>query len=73
MARELGAFKPSMLQDVELGKQIELDAHVTVVRDIGQMVGEPTTNIDILLGLTRLHAQVHGLYPALKHTAVSST
>ncbi|MGA3128137.1 MAG: 2-dehydropantoate 2-reductase [Candidatus Korobacteraceae bacterium] len=72
MARELGAFKPSMLQDVELGKQIELDAHVTVVRDIGKMVGEPTTNIDILLGLTRLHAQVHGLYPALKRTTVTS-
>jgi 2-dehydropantoate 2-reductase len=69
MARQLGAFKPSMLQDVELGKPVELDAHVTVVRDIGQMVGEPTPNIDILLGLARLHAQVHGLYPSLKHTA----
>lgn len=59
----LGAFKTSMLQDVEAGRPIELDAIVTAVRDIGQRVGLPTPQIDILLGLTRLFARVHGLYP----------
>ena len=34
-----------------------------VVREIGQRVGVATPNIDALLGLTRLFAQVRGLYP----------
>lgn len=59
----LGAFKTSMLQDVEAGRPIELDAIVTAVREIGQRVGLPTPQIDVLLGLTRLFARVHGLYP----------
>jgi 2-dehydropantoate 2-reductase len=63
VTRELGAFKTSMLQDVEAGKPVELDALVSVVREIGQKVGEPTPYTDILLGLSRLHAQTHGLYP----------
>lgn len=63
VTRELGAFKTSMLQDVEGGRAVELNALVSVVREIGQMTGESTPNIDALLGLARLHAQVHGLYP----------
>ena len=63
VTRKLGAFKTSMLQDVEAGKPIELDALVTVVREIGATVGVPTPNIDALLGLTRLFGQVRGLYP----------
>jgi 2-dehydropantoate 2-reductase len=63
VTRELGAFKTSMLQDVEGGKAVELNALVSVVREIGQMTGESTPNIDALLGLARLHARVHGLYP----------
>ena len=60
---KLGAFKTSMLQDVEAGRAIELDAIVTAVHEIGQRLGEPTPNIDALLGLTRLFGRVHGLYP----------
>jgi len=63
MTAALGAFKTSMLQDVEAGRAIELDALVTSVREIGQGLGLPTQNIDILLGLTRLFGRVHGLYP----------
>ena len=63
VTRELGAFKTSMLQDVEKGKAVELDALVSAVREIGQKVGEPTLYIDALLGLARLHARVRGLYP----------
>jgi 2-dehydropantoate 2-reductase len=59
----LGAFKTSMLQDVDAGRPIELDAIVTAVREIGQRVGLPTPQIDVLLGLTRLFGRVHGLYP----------
>jgi 2-dehydropantoate 2-reductase len=60
---KLGAFKTSMLQDVEAGRPIELDSIVGAVREIGQRLGIATPNIDALFGLTRLFARVHGLYP----------
>ena len=59
---KLGAFKTSMLQDVEAGKAVELDALVSVVRELGEMTQVPTPFTDALLGLSRLHARVHGLY-----------
>lgn len=61
VTRKLGAFKTSMLQDVEAGRKIELDALVTVVREIGQHIGQSTPSIDAMLGLTRLMAQTRGL------------
>ncbi len=63
VTRRLGAFKTSMLQDTEAGRPVELDALVTVVREIGERVGVPTPSIDTLLGLTRLASRVRGLYP----------
>jgi 2-dehydropantoate 2-reductase len=63
ISRHLGAFKTSMLQDVEAGRPVELDALVSSVREIGALVGEPTPSIDALLGLARLHARTRGLYP----------
>jgi 2-dehydropantoate 2-reductase len=63
VTRKLGAFKTSMLQDVEAGKPVELDALVTVVRELGELTQVPTPFTDALLGLARLHAQVRGLYP----------
>jgi 2-dehydropantoate 2-reductase len=64
VARRLGSFKTSMLQDAEAGKPLEIDALVTAVHEIGQLTGVPTPNIDALLGLVRLYARTHGLYPA---------
>jgi 2-dehydropantoate 2-reductase len=61
---KLGAFKTSMLQDVEAGKTVELDALVSSVRELGQLSGVSTPYTDALLGLSRLHASVNGLYPA---------
>jgi 2-dehydropantoate 2-reductase len=52
-----------MLQDVEAGRPIELDALVSVVREIGQHLQLATPHIDALLGLTRLMARSKGLYP----------
>lgn len=59
----LGAFRTSMLQDVEAGRPIELDAIVGAVRELGARLGVPTPSIDALFGLTRLFARVRGLYP----------
>ena len=62
ITRKLGAFKTSMLQDVEAGKALELDALVTVVRELGGLTKVDTPYTDALLGLTRLKARVSGLY-----------
>jgi 2-dehydropantoate 2-reductase len=62
VTRKLGAFKTSMLQDVEAGKPVELDALVTVVRELGQLTNVPTPFTDALLGLSRLQARVKHLY-----------
>lgn len=64
VTRKLGAFKTSMLQDVEGGRPIELDSIVSVVHEIGRRIDFPTPNVDALLGLTRLFGKVKGLYPA---------
>ncbi|SAL12969.1 2-dehydropantoate 2-reductase [Caballeronia arvi] len=61
---KLGAMKTSMLQDVQAGKAVELDALVASVRELGAMTGVPTPFTDALLGLARLHARTLGLYPA---------
>lgn len=63
VTRKLGAFRTSMLQDVQAGKPVELDALVSAVRELGQMTGVATPFTDALLGLSRLHARVLGLYP----------
>ena len=60
--RTLGAFKMSMLQDVERGKPVEIDALLTVTHDIGRLVGVPTPFIDSILGLVRLRAARLGLF-----------
>jgi 2-dehydropantoate 2-reductase len=65
---KLGAFKSSMLQDVEARRVVELDALVSAVRELGQRTGVDTPFTDALLGLSRLHAQGMGLYPALGGT-----
>ena len=62
VTRKLGAFKTSMLQDVEAGRSVELDALVASVRELGQLTGVATPFTDALLGLARLHARVRGLY-----------
>lgn len=59
---KLGAFKTSMLQDLEAGKAVELDALVSAVRELGALTATPTPCTDALLGLARLQAQVRGLY-----------
>jgi 2-dehydropantoate 2-reductase len=63
VTRKLGAFKTSMLQDLEAGRTLELDTLVGAVREIGAHLGLATPNIDTLFGLTRVLGQSKGLYP----------
>ncbi len=62
ITRSLGAFKTSMLQDVEAGKTLEIDALLSTVREIGQWVGQPTPRLDALLGLVGLMGHVRRLH-----------
>ena len=62
VTRKLGAFKTSMLQDVEADKPMEIDALIGAVRELGQITHTPTPHTDALLGLTRLMARTRGLY-----------
>ena len=64
VALRLGAFKTSMLQDVEAGRAIELDALLGAPREIARHVGVPTPALDRLYGVTRLMAESLGLLPS---------
>jgi 2-dehydropantoate 2-reductase len=58
VTRKLGDFRPSMLQDAEAGRSLELDSLTGAVREIGAIVGVPTPYVDALHGLTRLSVRV---------------
>lgn len=61
VARRIGAFKTSMLQDVEAGRPIELEALVGAAREIAAIKGVATPNIDALYGMTLLMAEKKAL------------
>jgi 2-dehydropantoate 2-reductase len=52
----VGAHKTSMLQDLERGRPLELDALVTAVQELGRITETPTPTIDTVLALIKLRA-----------------
>jgi 2-dehydropantoate 2-reductase len=62
-AGAVGDHKTSMLQDLERGRPMEIDALVTAVQELGGIVGVPTPTIDLILALVRLRARSAGCYP----------
>lgn len=52
-AGDVGAHKTSMLQDLERGRPMEIDALVTAVQEMARLVGKPTPAIDAVLALVR--------------------
>lgn len=62
-AAKVGAHRTSMLQDLEAGRAMEIDALVGAVRELGRVVGVPTPSLDIVLGLVQQLGRAHGLYP----------
>ena len=69
VAREVGPHKTSMLQDLELGRPIELEALTGVVIELGRVVGVPTPTIEMIYGLTRQRARIAGCYPEMQAAA----
>ena len=56
-AEAVGAHKTSMLQDVEHGRALELEALVGSVVELGRITGTPTPTIDAIYAATSLLAQ----------------
>lgn len=54
VTRKLGAFKTSMLQDSESGKQLEIGALLEAPQEIARLAGIDTPSLDHLLGIMRV-------------------
>lgn len=59
--KDVGAHKTSMLQDLERGRPMEIDALVGAVSEMGRLVEEPTPTIDAVLALVKLRARTAGI------------
>ncbi len=62
MARRLGAFKPSTLQDMEAGKSLEIDGLLIGTLEIARKAGVAAPFTESLAGLARLRAESTGQY-----------
>ncbi len=58
----VGAHRTSMLQDLDAGRPMEIDALVASVQELGRLTETPTPTIDTVLALIRLRARTAGLY-----------
>ncbi|PZC44050.1 MAG: 2-dehydropantoate 2-reductase [Chloroflexi bacterium] len=63
VGERVGAHRTSMLQDLELGRPMEIDALVSVVAELGRTVGVPTPTIDVVRALVVGRAREAGCYP----------
>jgi 2-dehydropantoate 2-reductase len=62
-AEEVGAHRTSMLQDLERGRPMEIEALVGVVSELGRLVDVPTPTIDTVYHLVVRRAREAGCYP----------
>ncbi|MDB9810599.1 2-dehydropantoate 2-reductase, partial [Planktomarina temperata] len=58
----VGAHRTSMLQDLDQGRPMEIDALIGSVKELGLITQTPTPTIDTVLALTALRGKVAGLY-----------
>ncbi len=58
----VGAHRTSMLQDLDAGRPMEIDALIGSVQELGRVTGTPTPTIDTVLALIQLRGRVAGLY-----------
>ena len=59
------SHKTSILQDLELGRPMEIDALYGVPLDLARMTGVPTPLLDLLVAMTKARAREAGLYADL--------
>ncbi|MBF9059517.1 2-dehydropantoate 2-reductase [Rhodobacterales bacterium HKCCSP123] len=58
----VGAHRTSMLQDLDAGRPMEIDALLGSVQELGRVTGTATPTIDTVLALVQLRGRVAGLY-----------
>jgi 2-dehydropantoate 2-reductase len=58
----VGEHRTSMLQDLEMGRPMEIDALVGAVQELGILVGKPTPTLDAILALVKQRARLAGCY-----------
>jgi len=61
-AAAVGAHKTSMLQDLERGRAMEIDALVGAVAELGRLCEVSTPNIDGVLALVQQKGRISGCY-----------
>jgi 2-dehydropantoate 2-reductase len=62
-AARVGAHRTSMLQDLEAGRPLEIDALLTSVQEMGRLVGVATPHIDVVLSLAQQLGRSLKIYP----------
>lgn len=58
----VGAHTTSMLQDLTLGRPMEIDALVTAVQELGRITGVETPTIDTVLPIVQQRGRIAGCY-----------
>lgn len=58
----VGAHRTSMLQDLDAGRPMEIDALLGSVQELGRVTETQTPTIDTVLALIKLRARTAGLY-----------
>jgi len=61
-AAAVGAHTTSMLQDLTLGRPMEIDALVTAVQELGRIVDVRTPTIDTVLPIVQQRGRIAGCY-----------
>src|SRR5882672_9170624 len=62
-AADVGAHRTSMLQDLERGRTLEIDALLATVVEMGHLASVQTPLLDAVLALVRQRARLAGAYP----------
>jgi 2-dehydropantoate 2-reductase len=69
-AAKVGPHRTSMLQDLDAGRPLEIDALLAVVQEMGRMVDVETPYIDSVLTLAQQMGRVAGVYPTFPDAAL---
>jgi 2-dehydropantoate 2-reductase len=59
-AAAVGDFRTSMLQDMEAGRRLEVEAIVRSVAELGALVGVPTPTVETVAALVDMKARQRG-------------
>ena len=61
-AEAVGEHRTSMLQDLDAGRPMEIDALVGAIQELGVLVDLPTPSLDTVLALVKQRARLAGCY-----------